>query len=73
MTITPYTVQVLIAAEGYTLTQSADVPLLERILDKKIYLAVNDSPENWTEITDAEADEIRRQQEEAEPQPEESV
>lgn len=68
---TSYTTRVLEASEGYTLTQSADVPLLERILVKKVYLAVNDSPENWTEITDAEADEIRRQQEEA--QPEESV
>lgn len=65
---TSYTTRVLEASEGFTLTQSADVPLLERILVKKVYLAVNDSPENWTEITDAEADEIRRQQEEAQPE-----
>ena len=65
---TSYTTRVLEAAEGYTLTQSADVPLLERTLVKKVYLAVNDSPDRWTEITDAEADEIRRQQEESQPE-----
>ena len=65
-----YITRVLEASEGYTLTQSADVALLERILVKKVYLAVNDDPANWKEITDEEADEIRREQEEAQPQPE---
>lgn len=65
---TSYTTRVLEASEGFTLTQSADVPLLERSLVKKVYLAVNDSPANWKEITDAEADEIRRAQEEAQPE-----
>jgi len=65
-----YITRVLEASEGYTLTQSADVPLMERILVKKVYLAVNDSPDNWTEITDAEAEEIKRQQEEAQPEEE---
>lgn len=65
---TSYTTRVLEASEGFTLTQSADVPLLERTLVKKVYLAVNDSPANWKEITDAEADEIKRQQEEAQPE-----
>ena len=68
---TSYTTRVLEASEGFTLTQSAEVALLDRILVKKVYLAVNDSPANWKEITDAEADEIRRQQEEAQPQPDE--
>ena len=68
---TSYTTRVLEASEGFTLTQSADVPLLDRSLVKKVYLAVNDSPANWKEITDVEADEIRRQQEEAQPQPDE--
>ena len=63
-----YVTRVLEASEGFTLTQSAEVPLLERTLVKKVYLAVNDSPDNWTEITDAEAEEIRRQQEEAQPE-----
>lgn len=64
-----YITRVLEASEGFTLTQYADVPLLERTLVKKIYLAVNDSPDNWKEITDEEAEEIRRQQEFEQPEP----
>lgn len=59
-----YTVVVLEPSEGYTLTQSEDVEVQNRILSKKVFLAVNDSPSNWKEITDAEADEIRISQEE---------
>ena len=57
-----YTVQIIEPSEGYTLTQSANVEVADRILSKKIFLAVNDSPDNWKEITDAEADEIRVEQ-----------
>ena len=57
-----YTVQIIEPSEGYTLTQSADVEVKDRILSKKIFLAVNDSPDNWKEITDKEADEIRAEQ-----------
>ena len=59
-----YTVIILQPSEGYTLTQSADVKISERILSKKVFLAVNDTPENWKEITDEEAENIRIQQEE---------
>ena len=59
-----YTVIILQPSEGYTLTQSADVKISERILSKKVFLAINDSPENWKEITDEEAENIRIQQEE---------
>lgn len=59
-----YTVVVLEPSEGYTLTQSADVEMQDRILSKKVFLAVNDSPSSWKEVTDAEADEIRVAQEE---------
>ena len=59
-----YTVRIIEPSEGYTLTQSADVDLENRTLSKKIFLAVNDDPSNWKEITDAEADKIRLQQEE---------
>lgn len=59
-----YTVVVLEPSEGYTLTQSADVEIQNRILSKKVFLAVNDSPSNWKEITDVEAEEIRITQEE---------
>ena len=58
-----YTVRIIEPSEGFTLTQSADVDLENRVLSKKVFLAVNDDPSNWKEITDAEADEIRSQQE----------
>ena len=58
-----YTVIILQPSEGYTLTQSADVEVADRILSKKIFLAVNDSPDNYKEITDQEADAIRSEQE----------
>ena len=57
-----YTVIILQPSEGYTLTQSKDVEVQDRILSKKIFLAVNDSPDNYKEITDKEADEIRVEQ-----------
>ena len=57
-----YTVQIIEPSEGYTLTQSKDVEVQDRILSKKIFLAVNDSPDNYKEITDKEADEIRVEQ-----------
>lgn len=57
-----YTVIILQPSEGYTLTQSKDVEVQDRILSKKIFLAVNDSPDNYKEITDKEADEIRAEQ-----------
>lgn len=57
-----YTVQIIEPSEGYTLTQSKDVEVRDRILSKKIFLAVNDSPDNWKEITDAEAEAIKAEQ-----------
>ena len=58
-----YTVIILQPSEGYTLTQSKDVEVQERILSKKIFLAVNDSPDNYKEITDKEAEAIKAEQE----------
>ena len=58
-----YTVRIIEPSEGFTLTQSADVDLENRTVSKKVFLAVNDDPSNWKEITDTEADEIRSQQE----------
>ena len=52
-----YTVRIIEPSEGFTLTQSADVDLENRTLSKKVFLAVNDDPSNWKEITDTEADE----------------
>ena len=42
------------ASEGMTLINKDG-----KTMGKKIYLSVNDSVENWSEITDAEAEEIR--------------
>ena len=58
-----YTVIIIEPSEGYTLTQSADVEVKDRILSKKIYLAINDSIANYKEITDKEAEDIRLEQE----------
>ena len=58
-----YTVQIIEPSEGYTLTQNKDVEVQDRILSKKIFLAVNDSPDNYKEITDKEAEAIIAEQE----------
>lgn len=55
---------VLIPREGFKLTQANDVPLEQRVFSEKVFLAVNDSPDNWMEIADEEAQVIIKQQEE---------
>lgn len=62
---TEYSVQIIEAEEGKTLTQAADVTLQERVFSKKLYLAVNDSPDNWKEITDEEAATLKAEAEAA--------
>lgn len=47
----------LTAAEGMTLYNGAS-------FGKEVYLGKNDSPENWREITDAEAESICNAREE---------
>lgn len=59
-----YTVVILEPENGY-LTQSADIDVTNRTLSKKVYLSANDSPENWKEITEDEAEDYRKQKEEA--------
>lgn len=44
----------LTASEGMTLTNG-------ETFSKEIYLGKNDSAENWTEITDAEAEELQKE------------
>lgn len=46
-----YTVQVVQPSDGHILTQSADIDLKDRIFSEKIFLGVNDSIDNWKEIT----------------------
>lgn len=64
---TNYTMRVLTPSEGHLITQADDnTPLQDRIYSDKLYLAINDSPDNYKEITIAAAEELRRQQAEAE-------
>lgn len=55
---------VLIPREGFKLTQAKDVPLEQRVFSEKVFLAVNDSPDNWMEIADEDAQVIIKQQNE---------
>lgn len=56
-----FTVRVLEASEGYVLTQVEDVDVMNRILSDKVFLGVNDSEDNWKEITAAKAAEIEKE------------
>lgn len=59
-----FKVRVIKPSEGYLLTQASDnIELQNRVLSDKVFLAVNDSPDNWKEITIAEADVIKAEQE----------
>lgn len=67
---------ILTAAPGMKLTQADEsTTLSDRIVTQRVYLAVNDSADNWKEITAAEGAEIMAAQAEAakqrgkEPQP----
>lgn len=53
-----YTVQVIEPSTGYTLTNSE-----HSVFSKKIFLGINDSPENYFEITDEEAERIMTEKE----------
>lgn len=44
----------LIASEGMTLTNG-------EVFGKEVYLAVTDSPDNWREIADSEAEKIEKE------------
>lgn len=46
----------LYPAEGCRLTQSGDVKDEVRVFAKMVSLAKDDSPENWKEVTEAEAE-----------------
>lgn len=52
-------IKVLTPDEGKVLTQAEEVELCDRIYSDKIYLAVNDSVDNYKEITEEEAEEYR--------------
>ena len=57
-------VRILKPNAGCLLTQSADVELPNRVFSEEIWLASNDSPNNWKDISIEEAEKIKKQQEE---------
>lgn len=56
--------QKLTPSAGMMLTQATDIAIESRIVTDCVRLAVNDTPENWREITFQEAAAIRAKQEE---------
>lgn len=59
---TAYTVQVVQPSDGHVLTQASDIDLKDRIFSEKIFLGVNDSIDNWKEITIKESEKLKTQQ-----------
>jgi hypothetical protein len=59
-----YTVQIIQPSEGHVLTQSADIELSDRIFSEKIFLGVNDSIDNWKEISIKESENLKTKQRE---------
>lgn len=57
-------VTVLIAQDGYKLTQAFDVAIQNRVISEKVFLAITDDASNWKEITNEEAVAIQTEQEE---------
>lgn len=63
METTERTFTVLTPTEGHTLVDDLGN------LSKQVWLAVNDTPARWREITDAEADALRQAQEQQTQEP----
>lgn len=53
-----YITRVLVPEEGHYITQAGEIADEERVFSKEVFLAINDSPANWKEITEEEADSI---------------
>ena len=64
MKMTTIELKKITASEGMTLTNG-------EVYSKEIYLGCNDNPENWYEITDAEAEKRMAEQRRAEAEAEE--
>lgn len=54
MTTTTIEIRKLTAADGMTLTNG-------ETFGKEVYLGCNDSPANWREITDSEAEQLQKE------------
>ena len=63
MVTSSYTTIVLTAAEGCYLTQANCEDIRAAVIAERVYLANTDSPDNWREISAAEADSIKAEQE----------
>ena len=59
-----YTVQIIEPSEGMWLKQKAATEIQEISFSKKVYLAINDSPDNWEEVSDEYKTEIEKKQKE---------
>ena len=62
-----FTVNILEPENGGYITQKEAVSIPETILSKKVFLAVNDSVDNYKEITEEEAEVIKQAQKELDP------
>lgn len=51
--------------DGYRYTQSTDVNIEDRIIARSLFIADTANESDWKLITEAEADEIKRRQEES--------
>lgn len=56
---------ILRADDGFMLTESAEADIIDRTLATTIALGATDSPDNYREITLAEAEQIRALQQKA--------
>lgn len=57
------TIRVIEPSEGYYLTQRERKEGESIILSKKVILSALDSPDNWVEISEAEGDALREEEE----------
>lgn len=62
MTQESFNTVIIRPSAGHYLTQSADVPIEERMIASVIALGANDSADNYTEIDETEAEQIRQDQ-----------
>lgn len=58
-----YIIKVIESSEGMWLTLK-DCEIENKCFAKKVYLAINDTPDNWEEVTDEYKTEIEKQQKE---------
>ena len=60
---TSYTMQMIAPEEGKYLTQKSEVDIKRRVITpNKIYLSVQDNPDDWKEISEEEAEALLAEQ-----------